>query len=130
MEERKKLVHIRIPDPVEDNLYKDSIPSIGGTFYNTYCLSCHQADGRGDGSHFPPLVGSAKVKSKELLIATILNGVSTQATDGNVTILMPPHNFLNDAHLAEVASYVRMNFGSNAEAVSAADVKKIRKALN
>ncbi len=130
MEERKKLVHIRVPDPVEDNLNKDAKPSIGGTFYDTYCLSCHQADGRGDRSHFPSLVGSAKVGSKELLIATILNGVSTHAADGNVTILMPSHNFLNDAHLAEVASYVRMNFGSNASPVSAADVEKIRKALH
>ncbi len=57
-------------------------------------------------------------------------GVTTNVADGNVTILMPPHNFLNDAHLAEVALYVRMNFASKAEAVSAADVKKIRKALN
>ena len=57
-------------------------------------------------------------------------GVATNAADGNVAILLPPHNFLNDAHLAEVASYVRMNVASKEEAVSAADVKKIRKALN
>ena len=126
MEDRKKLVHIRVPDPVEDNLYKDTKPSIGGTFYNTYCLSCHQADGKGDGNHFPSLVSSAKVNSKELLIAIILNGVSTYADDSNVNILMPPHNFLLDAHVADLASYVRKNFGNNAASVSEADVKKVR----
>ena len=52
-------------------------------------------------------------------------GVTTNAADGNVT--MPPHNFINDAHLAEVASCVRMNFASRAEAVTPQMLKRYTK---
>ena len=38
MEERKKLSHIRTPDPIEDNLTKDLDLTLGGKIYTTTVL--------------------------------------------------------------------------------------------
>jgi cytochrome c553 len=43
---------------------KDNLININGMLaggaktYATYCLPCHQANGKGDGNRFPPLAGS------------------------------------------------------------------------
>ena len=57
MEKRKANSNIRTPHEVNDNLYKDKgLP--GSQVYNTYCISCHQHNGKGDGNRFPPVENS------------------------------------------------------------------------
>jgi mono/diheme cytochrome c family protein len=75
MEKRKSNANIRTPDEVNDNLYKDkAVP--GAVVYNTYCVSCHQRNGKGDGSRFPPLDSSEWVNGdKKRLIGIVLNGL-------------------------------------------------------
>jgi len=55
-EARKQLPHIKTPDPVDDNMENSHLEGV--RIYNRYCATCHQRNGKGDGSRFPPLVGS------------------------------------------------------------------------
>jgi len=131
MEERKTLIHLKAPDPIKDNLSK-SMADEGQKIYNLYCISCHQRDGRGDGSRYPSLVESDWVKGDiNRLIMVMLNGL-----EGSITVngkpfndIMPKQDFLNDDQIANVLSYIRLNFDNNASAISAREVNRVRDGL-
>lgn len=126
MEQHKQLAHIRTPDEITDNL--DSKAKIGGQrIYNTYCAPCHQRNGLGDGSRFPPLAASEWVTgSKRKLIEVVVNGLEgpIQVAGKPYNDLMPKHDFLKPEEIAEVLTFVRQNFGNDAEAVSASEVRR------
>lgn len=132
MEQHKLLPHIKTPDEIKDNLRKDK-PIAAAQVYETYCVTCHQRDGNGDGTRFPPLAGSDWVTGdKERLIKVIIEGL-----EGPVNIkgkvynnTMPAHHFLNDEQIAEVLTYIRQNFGNKADAVTVAEVSQVRKKLS
>jgi glucose/arabinose dehydrogenase/mono/diheme cytochrome c family protein len=132
MAERKKTAtNIKTPDPVEDNLNK-GIPADAQVYYN-YCVNCHQIDGQGDGTRFPPLAGSEWVTGdKNRLIAVLLNGLSGPITINGKSFnyVMPPHNFLKDEDLSQVLTYIRKSFGNNAGPVTTEEVKKMRANLS
>jgi glucose/arabinose dehydrogenase len=72
---RKSRSYIKAPDELKDNLHRGDRLA-GSILYNTYCASCHQRDGKGDNSRFPPLAGSDWVTGdKQRLISVILNGL-------------------------------------------------------
>ena len=131
MEKRKTLTHLRTPDKIKDNLAKNMADE-GRKIYNVYCLSCHQQDGMGDGSRYPPLGESDWVTGdKNRLITVLLNGL-----EGPITVngkhydgLMPKHDFLSDAEIAKVASYLRLNFKNNAGAIQEKEVANLREKL-
>lgn len=129
MDQRKNSAHIRTPDEVKDVLETTAVSSGGNIYYN-YCASCHQKDGNGDNSRFPPLAGSEWVLGdKKRLIGVLLNGlnepikVKGQIYNG----LMPKHNFLSDEDLARVLNFVRNNFGNKADSVRAEEITALRK---
>ena len=132
MEERKTLSHIRTPHEVNDNLEKGKI--VGGEkIYIDYCSACHQGNGKGDAARFPPLAGASWVTgNKTKLIQVILNGlegsVEVNGTTYNGT--MPRNNFLSDAEIAEVLTYIRQNFGNKASSVTKDEVKALREKVN
>lgn len=132
MEKRKTEIGIKTPDEVKDNLAVGM--SVGGEkLYKTYCISCHQGDGKGDGNRFPPLNGSEWVNgNKERLINVILKGLEGQITvKGNsFEGVMPKHDFLPDADIAKVLSYLRSNFTNNSGVIREAEVAAIRKKLS
>src|SRR5688500_16055671 len=104
MEKRKMSAHIRTPDEIADNLQTGVIAG-GEYIYNTYCVSCHQKDGKGDGTMFPPLDSSEWVNGdKKRLIGILLNGLEQPITvNGKVfNNVMPKHDFLTDEKLALV----------------------------
>lgn len=79
------------------------------------CIACHQASGLGIPGQFPPLIGSEWVDGGTTRIGAILlhgiNGsfkVGGQAYNG----LMPAWSTLPDEKIAQVATYVRREFGS------------------
>ena len=128
MEKRKLNSNIRTPDEIKDNLYNDK-PIPGAQVYNTYCVSCHQHNGKGDGDRFPPLDSSEWVNSdKKKLIDVVLNGLNRPITvKGKLyNSVMPQHSFLRDEDIAEVLTYVRQRFNNNDNLVSADEVKKRR----
>ena len=128
MEEHKKLPHIKTPDEVNDNLNKGKEGS-GSKIYFSYCSSCHQMNGEGDGNRFPPLVQSDWVNGdRTRLIEVILKGL-----EGPITIRgkaynnsMPSHKFLSDNEIAQVLNYVRKTFNNNNDSITAAQVMEVR----
>jgi mono/diheme cytochrome c family protein len=130
MEKRKSLPHIRMPDKVNDDLERGKKGSAGMELYNTYCRSCHQADGNGDENHFPPLAGSEWVTGdKQRLIKIILEGLDgpLQVNGKPYNGTMPKNNFLTDEQVADVLTYIRQSFGNKAGSVKTDEVRKARK---
>jgi len=129
MEKRKLNSNIRTPDEIADNLYKDK-PIPGAQVYNTYCASCHQRNGKGDGNRFPPLGSSEWVNGdKNKLIDVVLNGLNEPITVKGKPYnnVMPQHSFLRDEDLAQVLTYVRQYFNNNDDSIIAGEVNKVRK---
>ncbi|MEP7230314.1 MAG: c-type cytochrome [Ginsengibacter sp.] len=121
--------HIKDPDEFADNLEKGT--TVGGQqVYNMYCIACHQGNGKGDGSRFPPLDSSEWVNGdKKRLIGVLLNGLEKPITINGKTFnnLMPSHSFLTDDQLALVMTYIRQNFSNQSGEVTADEVAKERK---
>jgi glucose/arabinose dehydrogenase/mono/diheme cytochrome c family protein len=131
MEKRKLNSNIRTPDEVNDNLYKDK-PIPGTQVYRTYCVSCHQYNGKGDGNRFPPLDSSEWVNGdKKKLIEVVLNGLNEPITvkGQSYNSLMPQHSFLRDEDIAEVLTYIRKQFNNNMDSVMAHEVQKVRRSI-
>ncbi len=131
MEKRKTLTHLRTPDKIKDNLAKNMADE-GQKTYNLYCISCHQKDGMGDGSRYPALGESDWVTGdKNRLITVLLNGLKEPITvngkrfDGE----MPKFNFLSDADISKVSSYIRLNFNNNAGTIQEKEVASVRNKL-
>ena len=119
MEERKNQPHIKTPDEIKDDL-TPARAEAGEKIYNKYCGSCHMANGKGDGSRFPPIAGSEWVKGDQRrLIDVVLNGLSGpievngKAYDG----VMPPADYLTNEEIAQVLTYIRKEFGDNSSPV-------------
>jgi mono/diheme cytochrome c family protein len=97
-----------------------------------YCSPCHQLTGQGLPGVFPPLAGSATVKSKDPSehLRTVLHGLHGK-TIGGVTYaaVMPPFGpQLNDAEVAAVVNHERSSWGNEAPFVQPEDVAAARRA--
>ncbi|MAU15126.1 MAG: cytochrome C [Muricauda sp.] len=132
MEERKALTHIRDPHEINDNLsYR--FADEGQRIYNTYCIVCHQAEGKGDGNRYPPLAGSDWVTGdKNKLIKVVLEGLEGPITVNGKTYndLMPKMNFMSDEDIAKVLTYIRMNLNEDVGGVQEREVARVREGLN
>ncbi len=102
----------------------------GKVVYAVNCLPCHQADGGGVPNLNPPLIQTPYVTGdKTRLITIILKGLDKDIEINGDTYSnpMPPHDFLKDQEIADVLTYIRNAFGNKAGAVTAPEVKKLRK---
>lgn len=114
--------------PLQDSL-KASLER-GEELYKQHCLTCHQADGNGVPHLNPPLSKTDYVLGdKERLIRIILEGMNEEVEINGEYFAnpMPPQNFLNDQQVADVLTFVRNSFGNEADAVTPAEVKAVRK---
>ena len=132
--EKRKLTsaHIKDPDEIADNLQKNVLTG-GQELYATYCVSCHQNNGKGDGNRFPPLDSSEWVNGdKKRLVGVLLNGLQQPITiNGKVfNNLMPAHSFLPDDQLASLLTYIRQNFNNKSTAITAEDVARERSSVS
>lgn len=123
-EEKQTATNIRYPDELEDNLQKETGVA-GGQVYELYCAACHQRNGEGVAGRFPPIKGSEKIREKDSLLQVILSGQDTQ----DYEIAMPPHDFLSDEEVAELASYVRKYFGNEREEITPQEVNRVRSSM-
>jgi mono/diheme cytochrome c family protein len=131
MEKRKMLTHLKTPDKVKDNLVK-GIADEGKKIYTLYCTSCHQENGKGDGSRYPSLVESDWVSGdKNRLIEIVLNGLKGPIVVNGKTFNgeMPKHDFLSNAEISKVTSYIRLNFKNNAGVIQEKEVAQMRDKL-
>jgi len=82
----------------------------GQQVFNTNCVACHQATGKGLPGVFPPLDGSEWVNGDPRVLANIvLHGVTGEISVAGQTYkgAMPTFAQLGDAELAAVLSHIR-----------------------
>lgn len=115
---------------------KSSLYIKGLEIYNRegYCVTCHQADGKGlEDSGFPPLEKSKWVSgSPDRLIKIILHGlygpieVNGKQYPGNVP-MTPYSTMLTDEEVAAVSNFVRNSFGNASNIIITTEkVKMVR----
>lgn len=131
--EKRTASNVRTPDKVADNLEADTVKTAGGMpgeeIYNTYCATCHQGNGEGAPPRYPPVTESDWVTGdKRRLISVIVNGLEgpIEVNGERYNNAMPQHSFLSDEEVANVATYIRQNFGNEASAVRVEEVQEIR----
>jgi glucose/arabinose dehydrogenase len=120
--------HLRTPDEQADVLGREVLDA-GATLYETYCVACHQRDGKGDGSRFPPVAATRWVSGDPArLIGVVLNGLQGEVQVEGQTFngVMPPHGFLTDDQVAQLLTFLRQNFGNYAGGIKPADVAEVR----
>jgi nitrite reductase (NO-forming) len=110
-------------------LSKEEKLTLGKTLYESICIACHQANGKGIENAFPSLVESDYFASKsENIIIAITHGLTGPITvNGKSFNGVMPKQSLSDNQIASVATYVLNNFGNKGGEFSAADVEKARK---
>ena len=104
----------------------DELKTKGETVYNTNCIACHQANGKGVPGAFAPLDGSAVVNGpKADQIHIVLNGLKS----GKYPSEMPAWKQLSDSDIAAVITYTRNNWSNKASEniVQPAEVLAARK---
>lgn len=121
------------PSPTTAALRSGQASQSGALVYLNNCAGCHQSSGMGANATFPSLAQSSTVAASNptSLIRIVLQGSNRPATAASPSALaMPGLDWrLSDANVADVLSFVRSNWGNRAEAVSPAEVAKVRKAL-
>ena len=121
-------MHIKQPDEKNDILGKE-VYAAGANVYGTYCIACHQGDGKGDGARFPPLAATNWVGgNKQRLISVVLFGLQgeIEVNGTGYNGVMPPHGFLTDEQVSQVLTYIRQNFGNQEQGVSVTEVAERR----
>ena len=116
-------------DPKISGLTKDiQIAKGKGVFMQT-CFVCHQPNGEGIPNQIPPLAKSDYLMAdKERSIRGVIQGQSGEMTVNGKTYngTMIPLNYLSDEDIANVLTYVRNSWGNSGDAVSVAEVRRIR----
>ena len=113
----------------------------GETIYRSLCSTCHGEDGRGVAvagasspngpppMMAPPIAGSPRVQGhRDYVIKTLLHGMTGPLAGQTFTQVMVPMGAQTDQWIANIASYVRNNFGNTASFISAGDVARVRAA--
>lgn len=112
---------------------KAALMKRGQVVYNEYCKTCHQANGQGLSTVYPPLAGSDYVKAKGAKVITdnVVNGLKGPITVNGKkfnNVMTPLPAKYTNADAAAVITFVLNSWGNNGGIVSEADVKKVRKA--
>lgn len=116
-------------DPKIADLNREIQVERGRQVYMQTCFVCHQTEGQGIPGQIPPLAKSDYLASdKSRSVRTVLQGLSGEikVNDNTYNGIMIPHNFLSDDQIANVLTYVRNSFGNSGEAVTPAEVQRIR----
>ncbi|HWV31068.1 MAG TPA: cytochrome c [Dyadobacter sp.] len=87
----------------------------GQQMYMTYCANCHQMEGKGMSSLYPPIAGSPILSDKARVACIIQYGMSdTIVVNGKkFSRPMPPNPKLTEIEIAEIVSFVSMKWGKD-----------------
>ncbi len=110
----------------------------GFQLFNTVCKTCHGDDGNGKKSLAPPLNGSEWVNgNKDTLINIVLNGLNGPVKVKGKLYQSPEiagempgignNPEITDEQIAQALSMIRRAWANKAPAISAADIKRLRK---
>lgn len=96
----------------------------GAKIYATYCANCHQQDGKGLASLYPPLAGSDYLMENLQRAACIIkNGQSNEIVVNGVTYnQMMPANPITNLEVAEVLTFIANAWGNEGGLVGVKDV--------
>ncbi|MHC0445534.1 copper-containing nitrite reductase [Flavobacterium sp. 3-218] len=101
---------------------------IGKEIFGTTCFACHQSEGQGIPSTFPPLAKSDYLNAdSKRAIKTILHGLTGEVTVNGKKYnnIMPAQN-LSDDEIANVLTYIYNSWGNNKTEVTPEMVKALR----
>ncbi len=116
------------PETLQDEI-KTSMAR-GKTVYDLNCASCHQTNGEGLPSVYPPLAKSDHLtKDQTTSIGILLSGQNEEITVNGVkyNIPMSAFNHLTDEQIADVLNYIGKSWGNQLNTVTPAQVKSKRK---
>ncbi|ANS42481.1 c-type cytochrome [Serratia inhibens] len=112
-------------------LFSGDVSRPGAQTYLDNCAACHRSNGLGYRDTFPQLARNPALLDEDpsSLISIIINGSRTPMTVSAPTgLTMPDFGWrLSDEQVAQVASFVRSSWGNHAPAVTAEQVREIRK---
>lgn len=109
-----------------------AVMSKGEKIYKSYCITCHQANGKGMPDIYPPLAKSDYLtkKNKTEVIQAMVFGLSgkIQVNGKNFNGMMPPipGNY-STADIAAVLTYVYNSWGNPATTVTQQEVDQVKK---
>ena len=104
----------------------------GKKIFSVRCASCHQSNGLGIATQYPPLAGSEWVSADpDLIIKVILKGLKGEilvkgekyGTSAAVNMAAVP---INDREIANVSTYVRQAWGNDYPEVKEDQVARVR----
>ncbi len=98
----------------------------GAKVYATYCANCHQQNGEGLASLYPPLAGSDYLLEDLPRAACIIkNGQAKEIVVNGVTYnQMMPGNPISNLEIAEVLTYITNAWGNEHGLIGVKDVDK------
>ena len=98
----------------------------GAKIYATYCANCHQQDGKGLASLYPPLAGSDYLMEDLARAACIIkHGQSNEIVVNGVTYnQMMPANPITNLEVAEVLTFIANTWGNEGGLVGVKDIDK------
>jgi len=105
----------------------------GERLYGQHCSNCHQADGKGFGSLYPPLAGSDFLAGrKSEVICLIRNGIDSALVVNGIVYdqPMPGNEKLTDLEIAEIVTYVYGKWGGDKLITEIAEVSRATRACN
>jgi len=129
---RRETQEFRYDPAVTTQLEQGRFDTAGARQYATYCMPCHNANGKGFSRVFPPLAGNPTVvdPNPASLVNLLLNGavtarVNTAPTDYH----MPGYGWtMEDQELAHLLTFIRSSWGNRAAPVSLQTVSERRAA--
>jgi len=104
----------------------------GKAVFQGICSTCHQLEGQGLASVFPPLARSDFLMAdKERSIGIVLQGLHGPVTVNGQSYnnVMPPFANLSDREVADLLTFVRNSFGNRGEPVDVGEVARVRASL-
>ena len=110
-------------------LSKDAQIQAGKQLYLGTCSTCHQPEGQGLASAFPPLAKSDYLMAdKKRSVEALLNGLKGKVTVNGKEYdsVMPPMSHMADDDLANILTFVRNSWGNTGDPVSPKEVADVR----
>jgi len=101
----------------------------GESVYQTVCLACHQADGKGLPGAFPPLAGSDYLLGdKDRAVGVVVRGLEGEVVVNGIKYnsVMPAMTQLSDQEIADALTYAMNSWGNQGGAISVAQVAAVR----
>jgi nitrite reductase (NO-forming) / hydroxylamine reductase len=101
----------------------------GKKTFDTICMACHQADGKGLPGAFPPLAGSDYLLGNpDRAAKVVVNGLEGEVEVNGIKYnsVMPAMTQLSDQEIADALTYAMNSWGNNGGAVPVATVAAAR----